>query len=247
MNVERGDRRGSLLLRIGAAWRNALRDILLIVTSILIAFMLDAWWSNTQDRRNLRRHLAALEYEFADVSRTLRSNRVSITSATAATRSILQEMGSAKPQSFADSLAALINKSYDVSVVASQGGALSTILNSGDIRLVRDDSLAYLLAQWPVNVHALNSNNAILTASREQELRQRLIELDFPESAIASNIDELQLPPTRFPLNPNTVLLDPGIESMLVSRLIRLRILDKELQAALDHARKILDRLKQEA
>lgn len=34
---------------------------------------------------------------------------------------------------------------------------------------------------------------------------------------------------------------------MLVSRLIRLRILDRELQAALDHARKILDRLKQEA
>ena len=36
---------GMIMDRIGRSWRSAMRDVFLIVVSILIAFGLDAWWS----------------------------------------------------------------------------------------------------------------------------------------------------------------------------------------------------------
>ena len=237
------DQDKTLLSRIGQSWRNAFRDIMLIVVSITIAFTLDAWWNGRQEDRRANRHRAALQHEFAEILVGLRSDQEDITKASAATRELLREMGGRRPQHFADSLSRLINSSYDVGIIVSQGGALSAILSSGEIRLIRDDSLAYMLAHWPVVVEGLRYDNAILTASREQELRKRLITLGVPESAIATNLDGLNLPPTRFRFDPTVILSDPGIESMFVSRLVRLRRLDEQLEMAVRRVEHIRERL----
>lgn len=239
------DQDNTVLARIGQSWRNALRDIVLIVVSIMIAFMLDAWWNGRQEEGRAARHRAALQHEFALILQGLKTHQVDVAHASGATRAILQEMGGRQPQSFADSLAALINSSYDVGVVVSQGGAVSAILSSGDIRLIGDDSLSYLLADWPVMVEELKSDNAILTASREQELRPRLLNMGVPESAVAANLEGLNLPPTRFRFDAMLILSDPGIESMFVSRLIRLRLLDDQLKIAVRSVERILTRLAQ--
>lgn len=42
------------------SWRNAVRDIILIVVSILIAFALGAWWNDQLDRQRERAHLETL-------------------------------------------------------------------------------------------------------------------------------------------------------------------------------------------
>ena len=88
MNDLRTGQRG-VLSRVGLTLRHAVRDVTLIVTSIVIAFMLDAWWSSAQDRRDLAGHLVALEHEFADINSGLNRDRRSIMLATAATHSIL--------------------------------------------------------------------------------------------------------------------------------------------------------------
>ena len=36
---------------MGKGWRNGIRDVVLVVLSILIAFGLDAWWDHNGDRR----------------------------------------------------------------------------------------------------------------------------------------------------------------------------------------------------
>jgi hypothetical protein len=233
----------SVMSRVGQSWRDALRDVVLIVASIIIAFMLDAWWDNREDSRRANKHLAALEHEFAGILVNLQSDRADLTRAMVATRALIGEMGGRQPESFADSLSGLINSSYDVGIYLSQGGALSAILSSGDILLIRDDSLSYLLAQWPLVVEELRSDHAILVASREQELRMRNIALGIPESAVAMHLEGLNLPPTRFRFNPSTFLGDAGIESMLVSRLIRLRLLDERAKSAVHHVDRILERL----
>src|SRR5687768_3911791 len=114
----------TLMSRIGERWRNALRDVVLIVVSITIAFMLDAWWNGRQEDRRAARHTAALQHEFALTLAGLKTDQEDVARAMSATRAILQEMGGRRPQSFADSLARLINSSYDVGVILSQGGAL---------------------------------------------------------------------------------------------------------------------------
>lgn len=239
------ERSNLLRARLVRAWRKSVRDVALIVVSILIAFALDAWWSDIQDQRRLDRHFRALMHEFGTAGGNLRRDRITLARGEAATRAILVEMGRPRPQSFGDSLTALFNASFDAAATATQGGALSTILNTGDMELITDDSLSYLLTQWPLWVERINSENAILTANREQELRARFVALGVPESAIAAHLGEwANLPPTRFRFDPNVILLDPGFESMLVARLIRFRFMNEEVTLAISHADRIVERLR---
>ena len=237
----------SLLTRIGQSWRDAARDVTLIVVSITIAFALDAWWGGLQQSSRVDGHIAALRYEFTALLAELDSAHGEVVDATAATRAVLDVMGTQPPSEFGDSLGRLLNRSFDVGLDAPpQGGALSAILSSGDIRLIRDDSLAYMLAEWPLLVEELKLEGSLLTASREDQLRRRLMELRVPESAIARNLGSwLSLPPTRFPLDPAVILNDVAFESMLVSRLIRLRILEDELAEDIERAELILERLRE--
>ena len=231
------------MTRIGESWRNAFRDIVLIVVSIIIAFMLDAWWDGRQETHRVSRHFDALRHEFQEEMTSLRADRTRINKAIRATRALLTVMGTSQDQSFSDSVTFLLNASYDVGVYASHGGALSALLSSGDIRLIEDDSLTYLLARWPARLGVLNADNEILTASREQELRMRLIALGIPESSIAAHLTDLNIPKTRFTFDPNRILGDAGVESMLVSRLIRLLLLRGEVDAAAADAEQVVARL----
>jgi len=237
------DNRKSLMTRIGESWKNAFRDVLLIVVSIIIAFALDAWWSGIQDERRVSRHFDALEHEFKEALAGFKADREEVESAIGATRAILAVMGTRQDESFADSLSFLLNNSYDVGVFASEGGALSAILSSGDIGLIDDDSLSYLLAGWPARLGRLNADNEILTASREQELRLRLIALGVPESRIAGNLKHLNLEPTKFSFDTNRILGDAGVESMLVSRLIRLVLVLEGVEMASQDAEQVVSRL----
>jgi hypothetical protein len=237
--------KSTLLSRIGQSWRSAFRDMVLIVVSITIAFTMDAWWDGRQERRREAGHRTALTHEFGGLRVSLQGNLADVKRGIGATRAILAEMGNTQSTPDADSLASLFNSSYDVGVQPPDGGALSAILSSGDIRLLQDDSLAYLLAEWPQIAEELRAENALLTASREQELRSRLIALGIPESFIARNLgDFVDLPPTRFRFEPRVILGDVGVESMLVSRLIRLRNIEEQLLSAVSRVERILGRLK---
>jgi hypothetical protein len=233
----------SIIARIGESWKSAFRDMLLIVASIIIAFALDAWWNGIQEEKRVSRHFHALEHEFKEARVGLEADKLEVESAIGATRAILAVMGTTQDQSFSDSLAYLLNASYDVGVYASAGGALSAILSSGDIGLIDDDSLSYLLAAWPARLGRLNADNDILTASREQELRLRLISLGVPESRVAANLKHLNLEPTKFAFDTNRILSDAGVESMLVSRLIRLKLVLEGVERASADAEQVVSRL----
>ena len=54
----------SLLDRFATTWRDAGRDVVLIVVSIMIAFALDAWWDGLGERKAQREQVEALRSEF---------------------------------------------------------------------------------------------------------------------------------------------------------------------------------------
>ena len=58
------DPTGMIMDRIGRSWRSAMRDVFLIVVSILIAFGLDAWWSGRMALEEERLALSAIRADF---------------------------------------------------------------------------------------------------------------------------------------------------------------------------------------
>ena len=144
-----------LLSRIGRSWREAIRDVVLIVLSILIAFALDAWWQYRGDRREELRLLADLESEFVAARAELERVRAYNAEKVVATRALLAFTAGSAPATPGDSVLALWRRTLGSRSYDPPRGVTDGILASGGLGLIRDDTLARLLASWPSRVENL--------------------------------------------------------------------------------------------
>jgi hypothetical protein len=229
----------SLLSRIGLAWRDAVRDIILIVVSILIAFALDAWWDNQLDRQRERAHLETLLAEFRANHERLDSYLIQVSGSFDSTLQVLELMGPAPEPISPDVLANLINESFDVGTFTPHGGAVEALLASGELSLIRNQELSTMLSQWPVVSNSLH-DLAGLQARNREELHIYLARSGVPVSRIAENLDWLHIPRSKFEFDPEKVLSAVGIETYLVSRAVRIGFLRDQYTAALNTAETII-------
>ena len=123
-----------------------------IVASILLAFGIDAWWDESQERAEERRVLIDLAAEFQMNRELLRSaiqdhKRILAN----AERLLAVETGhDDSTTSDLSSAAALIFMTHDT--FHPKSGELDGLLVSGKLDLIRDVRLRALLAEWPRSV-----------------------------------------------------------------------------------------------
>ncbi len=158
------------LARFAESWRDATRDVVLIVVSIIIAFAVDAWWEELAEQRQEQDHLAALLAEFEVVRLGLDAQLSAVARSRGATEEILRLTGPSPSSVSADSLAGLINDSFNLGVFASAGGALQALLASGGLSLIQSDSLSALLAEWPRLRESIAANEELLVLGGDPRL-----------------------------------------------------------------------------
>ena len=133
-------------------WRRLTAEGLAIVTGILLAFGIDAWWADQQDKAEERVALKALREEFADNIDTLRKAQ-EIHENLAETGDHLNQLllNAALNETIqvADSLlyVLIVYRTPDVAT-----GSLNTLLASGKIGIIRDRAVQQALAGWPAVV-----------------------------------------------------------------------------------------------
>jgi hypothetical protein len=235
----------SILSRIGVAWRDAVRDIILIVVSILIAFALDAWWDDQLDRQRERAHLETLLAEFHANRDRLEGFLGQVNDSFDSTLQVLALMGPAPQEISPDVLTSLINESFDVGTFTPHGGAVEALLASGELSLIQNHELSAMLSQWPVASNLLH-DLAESQARNREELHIYLARSGVPVSRIAENLDWLEIPRSKFEFDPESVLVDMGIETYLVSRAVRLGFLRDQYTAALKSAEAIITLLEKD-
>jgi hypothetical protein len=197
----------SILSRIGVAWRDAVRDIILIVVSILIAFALDAWWDDQLDRQRERAHLETLLAEFHANRDRLEGFLGQVNDSFDSTLQVLALMGPAPQEISPDVLTSLINESFDVGTFTPHGGAVEALLASGELSLIQNHELSAMLSQWPVASNSLH-DLAESQARNREELHIYLARSGVPVSRIAENLDWLEIPRSKFEFDPESVLVD---------------------------------------
>jgi hypothetical protein len=135
---------------------------LLIVVSILIAFAIDAWWADRQDRAEERRILASLQAEYRFnagwIPRYIEQHRLSADYAQALYRA-LHEAGPGATVRFPYTQLAhvLTHSSTD-----PQRGSLDAILQSGELRYLRNPRIRERLVGWPQLVIDATENEDLL-------------------------------------------------------------------------------------
>jgi hypothetical protein len=173
VNTAAGD---SLVERIGASWRYAFRDIVLIVVSILIAFALEAWWDG---RRTLAEEGAAL----AAVRDDVRAARIELDSVLLRNERVLDAAGTlltlTAPEIMTlapDSALRLLGSGYGGGLTFDPStGALQGLLSAGTLSDIRNHRLAAGLSAWPGLMDEIEEDQVFIIDSfnRLQDVRVR--------------------------------------------------------------------------
>jgi hypothetical protein len=153
----------TLLDRVGVSWRSSLRDVLLIVVSILIAFGLDAWWDGRVARGEERSVLVAVREDFRaarlELDSVLARNERDVTTITALLSMNLSRSEQLSPDSAATLLAPAVfgGLTFDPSM-----GAVQALLSGGLLNQIQNNELAAALAAWPGAIDEIQEDQGFL-------------------------------------------------------------------------------------
>lgn len=135
-----------------SSWRRPVVEGVVIVASILLAFGIDAWWANVQERKEEALVLRALETEF-------RKNLAELQSVHGVHARYAQELGelvsrldSQPDGSSLEASDSELRPLISFRTADPATGTLSTLLASGRIDLIQNEELQHALAAWPAVV-----------------------------------------------------------------------------------------------
>ena len=142
--------------------RSWLSESLLIVISILVAFAIDAWWDERNERKVEHRILASLRAEFqANAEMLPRYIAFHQKAADYAHQLIpaLSEAGAGNSVAVEDKkmMWLISNSSTD-----PQRGALDAVLQSGGLRFIQNQTISERLASWPQKIVDATENEELL-------------------------------------------------------------------------------------
>lgn len=201
-------------------WIRLLAQGLGVTASILLAFAVDAGWDYRQDRQEEAEALARLRTGF-------RTNRARLIQARDEHRRILDnaillieeidELRANRGHVVPDSLLPTL---WNWQTYDPVNGTLVSLLASGDLGLIRNDSLRTALASWPDRVADLNEDEAIQRAAVRDHFLPLLAGSARFRRLLLPSASRLGIPPPPGKVEPVTdVLLDPRLENWLVDRI----------------------------
>ncbi len=147
-------RRRLPVVRVQADWRAGLRESAVILLSVSAALAGQAWWERREDRQ---RELGYLDELLADT----RANEAMLDGALArdatysqAGRKLMGLLLGSRPMPRGDTVLLWVSQSGSSSDYKPVTGTLRSLMGTGDLRLIHNDSLRALIAQYDGTLQA---------------------------------------------------------------------------------------------
>jgi len=128
-------------------WMPILREFLVIVAGVLVALGAQAWWEGRQDREHELQYKRQLQADLGEQARRLERAIAEDSLASAAAGRLLYILHHGEPVS-ADSFVALLGSAGRASDFQPVGGTYGALLGTGDLRLIRPDSVRGLITSY---------------------------------------------------------------------------------------------------
>ena len=154
---------------VGAGWRRAISEVVTIVVGISIALGADAAWEEHVDRVDERAALRRLHDDFQR-STALLDSVTALHEADLASLERLMELilSAGDPAGSYEVPDSILIGVYRTSAWTPPMGSVTSLLNSGDLRLIRNDSLRAELTAWPEVVSNIAGRESASRAHYEQ-------------------------------------------------------------------------------
>ena len=205
------------LRRLKQLAASSARDVAILVTGILLAFALDAWWDDQQDIRRETEILRALSREFRDLQAELDRQaelREHLLHTNLSTLLLLQREQFGRSIVIPDTIAQWLAISLTLDLPQS---SLQGVISSGRIDLIRDRELRSMLAAWPALVRDAQEE----LAQDRLIVYERLIPLltDDLSRLIVTSYDSVNVRARRGSLPSISLTADPQTMNILASRI----------------------------
>ena len=136
-------------------WKDAIRDLVVVVVGILAALWLESWWQDQADRREEQHLLVGLRVEFL-ANRTQMESRIETWQRARRQAGDLHELmgGPITEETLADfkSIHSRGNSNGGRFFFDPRQGQLTSVINSGKLGLIENAELRSLIADWPALV-----------------------------------------------------------------------------------------------
>lgn len=204
--------------------RRVVGELLLITASILLAFSLEAWWSERSEMRQFEEVMSAVRVEFAGARDELNRARTVHVATAETLASILGLMGPEASPVLGDSLLSLWPQLRFTSTDAPRG-VLVSVLARGDISTLPPTELRATLSSWPAELE-----DHIATERMYEQALEHVRSIASRLSPIPGGAGDLEYA-SSFPPTPTRILHDFESENAMARALLLLRTVIRENRA----------------
>lgn len=142
--------------------RNLVAEGVLIVVSILVAFAIDAWWAERQDRVDERRILSSLKAEFQVNAKKIPSYIERHSRTAEYSSELIRALHKAGPGGAVTFNRLHLAWTLELNSTDPQRGTLDAILQSGELRFIRNPHIRERLVGWPQLIVDATENEDLL-------------------------------------------------------------------------------------
>jgi len=205
--------------------------MVVIVVSILLAFAIDASWSQRLDRVEEESARGRLQAEFSGAADQLAELRNREELVLSASEALLAMVGpSAQWEGATAEVDALLDQVTEVMTFDPRQGTLASLIASGQLRLIRDADLRSRLAAWPDMVEDMREEQLRAWDEVQEDLLPTINDFVFYRPTVGNGVwDE-----HPFPSDHGGLLRSRSFAALLDNRRIAARdILDELAEAEL--------------
>ena len=226
--------------RASIAWDRMAVEGIVIVVSILLAFAIDAWWDEQQERNAEIQHLARVSSEIeANIDR-IRDKNESLQRAMSATSDMMSWMGP-NPTPVSDEI---FNRAFDrlvrIGTMSLNNTALESYLGVGRLGDEAGESLHTTLSELRINNQEYIEQYSLLRKEHADYMAylQRTVPLWHGMRYMS-----VEMPESKFPLDPNAVLADFVAESLFGTYFTRMKIVRDYGLSSIEYQFEVLEQI----
>ncbi len=221
--VKRPKRAGTILGRLAQAvreqnWFAVALELVIVVLGVVIGFQITAWGQERDLRERETAQRAALRADFVETRRRLEATVVGLEPVVGGQRQLLRIMNGVAPRpADGDSMALLINRTFEFQRVEPVLGAYEAMVNAGDLRLISDPDLRAEMALFVDDIAG-----GFEDEDQALAIRVRLIERLSESNNILAFVrpewrDFIGAPESATPPDIDALLLDTKFQSYVVA------------------------------
>ena len=172
--------------------RETIREIVVVVASILIAFSLDAWWDDFVERRQLREQLGVVVTELeagrAELLEGASSHRV-VGGAAAA---LYEHLGNRDPDEVVATADTLVGALFSYFAMDITTTATTAFVDRGGLEIIEDVAAREALSNWPAKMRDAIDDQAQLRSVVQAGYVPYMVSTFSLDGAIAAGTDMIR-------------------------------------------------------